>query len=78
MAFFAAFLACSDWMSARFGRAHSLNLEELALALYAFLTGPGGCPPAEAAAALACDYSRGEARRLPRWLKSAAGPSRGA
>lgn len=52
---FSAFMGFSDWLFARFGRAHALPLNDLASALFAYLSRTGD-DPAAAEAAVRADY----------------------
>ncbi len=62
---FAAFLAFSDWMAARFPREHGVPLPALVEAVFDFLTQVRGLPPDLAADALLCGYRHSGARDIP-------------
>jgi radical SAM superfamily enzyme YgiQ (UPF0313 family) len=71
---FEAFGALSDWLWTRFGRSHSISLDDLSRGLFDYLTGPGGCDAAAVAGALRGDYLRPgrRARDLPAFLRDGA------
>ena len=62
---FAAFLAFSDWMAARFPREHGVPLADLVEATFDFLTQVRGVAPAAAADALLRGYRHAGARDVP-------------
>jgi radical SAM superfamily enzyme YgiQ (UPF0313 family) len=67
---FDRFLAFSDELHARFGRAHALALEQLAEALFDHVCGKNSMPPAEVAAHLWRDISSGGRRDMPPFLRA--------
>ncbi len=60
---FRAFLAFSDWLFARAGRAHGIALERLTRLVGEYLTTERGLDPARVGASLAADRERAAARR---------------
>ena len=68
---FARFLAFSDWLYAKTRQTHQIALERLFDLLYTGLIEALGITPAEAYAALACDYAQSGAKGAPAFLKSA-------
>lgn len=66
---FESFLAFADAVDARFGRLHSLGLEQRAEALFDWLVGRGH-DPSETAGALWQDLARDKKRDLPKFLRS--------
>ena len=62
---FAAFLAFSDWMAARFPQAHGVPLPALVEAVFDFLIQVRHLPPEAAAAALIRSYRHAGARDIP-------------
>ncbi len=65
---FAAFHAFSEWLHARWGRAHGIALDDAAEALFVWLT-QRGAPPDGTAAALWRDLRRTAPRNRPSFLK---------
>ena len=62
---FAAFLALSDWLGARFPREHGVPLADLVAALFDYLTQVRGLSPETAAEALIRGYRHAGARDVP-------------
>lgn len=73
---FAGFLAFADWLHEETGATHGIAMHRLAELLFRHLTGPRGCEPDEAGAALAADYAHGRRHDWPELLRPWAGPRR--
>lgn len=66
---FRGFMAVSDWLFERTGRAHSLALDEITEGLLVYLVEVEGTPDRVAVEALSADYSEGGRRRVPPCLR---------
>ena len=66
---FASFLALSDWLFAREGKAHGISLQRLAEYLFEFLTTEHSCPREDAAEILWNDYTRSGRHDRPAFLR---------
>ena len=66
---FVSFLALSDWLFAREGKAHGISLQRLAEYLFEFLTTEQSCPRVEAAEILWSDYTRSGRHDRPAFLR---------
>ena len=66
---FVSFLALSDWLFTREGKAHGISLQRLAEYLFEFLTTKLSCPREEAAEILWSDYTRSGRHDRPAFLR---------
>lgn len=71
---FSAFMHLAEWLYARFGRRHAINLKSLTVALFEYLTEARAMNRERAGAALAEDYRRGDREDLPKALVPFAAP----